>query len=81
MITLLALIPFAGGIAARTFALFVIALAALDISAHGLDWTANAWLFVAGVIVAHAGSGFLSIWRPEETLLHRRFGVPRIPAP
>jgi hypothetical protein len=81
LLALLALLPFAAGVAARTAALIVLALAALDISANGLDWASNAWLLVAAVIVAHAGSGYLSSWRPEEPLLHRRFGAPRIPTP
>lgn len=81
LVALLTLLPFAAGVAARTAALIVLALAALDISANGLEWASNAWLLVAAVIVAHAGSGYLSFWRPEEPLLHRRFGAPRLPTP
>ncbi len=65
---------FALGIAGRVAALLLIALAFVDISATGLDWSGNVWVLVCGVLVAHFGSGFYSLWQPEERILHRRLG-------
>ncbi|MDI9548450.1 MAG: CDP-alcohol phosphatidyltransferase family protein [Chloroflexota bacterium] len=70
----LALPFFALGSAARLAAVFVIALAFLDISAAGLSWRDNAWILLSGILVAHFGSGYYALWQPEEDILHRRLG-------
>jgi CDP-diacylglycerol--glycerol-3-phosphate 3-phosphatidyltransferase len=69
-----ALLFFALGSAARLAAIFVIALAFLDISAAELSWRDNAWLLLSGILVAHFGGGFYALWQPEEDILHRRLG-------
>jgi hypothetical protein len=51
------------------------AMAWLDVAANGLDWSDNAWLFVAAAIVTHAGSGHWALWRPEDRILNTRPGV------
>lgn len=73
-LAVLALPFFALGIAGRMAAFFVMALAFLDISAAGLEWSDNVWILSSAVLVAHFGSGFFSLWRPEEAILHRRLG-------
>jgi len=73
-LVVLALPFFALGIAGRVAAFFVMALAFLDISAAGLQWSGNVWILSSAVIVAHFGGGFFSLWQPEETILHRRLG-------
>jgi CDP-diacylglycerol--glycerol-3-phosphate 3-phosphatidyltransferase len=62
------------GILGRVAAVPLIALAMLDITAFGLRWTDNGLLFITAVVVAHAGSGRLAIWRPEEAILNKRPG-------
>lgn len=73
-LVVLALPFFALGIAGRIAAFVVMALAFLDIAAARLDWSDNAWILASAVVVAHFGSGFFSLWRPEEAILHRRLG-------
>jgi CDP-diacylglycerol--glycerol-3-phosphate 3-phosphatidyltransferase len=63
------------GVLGRVAALPLMVLAWLDIAANGLDWSGNAWLFVAATIVTHAGSGRWALWRPEERILNTRPGV------
>jgi CDP-diacylglycerol--glycerol-3-phosphate 3-phosphatidyltransferase len=62
------------GIVGRVAALVLVGMGMLDITATELYWSDNAWLFIASVVVAHAGSGRLALWRPEEAILHRRPG-------
>lgn len=73
-IFVLALLPYLLGIVGRVAALALIGLACLDISATGLDWSDNAWLLIATIVVAHAGSGRWAVWTPEDPILHRRPG-------
>jgi CDP-diacylglycerol--glycerol-3-phosphate 3-phosphatidyltransferase len=73
-IFVLALLPYLLGIVGRVAALALIGLACLDISAAGLDWSDNAWLLIATIVVAHAGSGRWAMWAPEDPILHRRPG-------
>ncbi|MCC6454859.1 MAG: CDP-alcohol phosphatidyltransferase family protein [Caldilineaceae bacterium] len=63
------------GVLGRVVALPLMALAWLDVAANGLDWSDNAWLFMAAAIVTHAGSGRWALWRPEDPVLHTRPGV------
>jgi CDP-diacylglycerol--glycerol-3-phosphate 3-phosphatidyltransferase len=77
----LALPFFLLGIVGRVAAVPLIAMAALDITAAGLHWTDNAWLLIASIVVAHAGSGRLALWRPEDPILHRRPGEQRPATP
>ncbi len=70
----LALPFFALGSAARLAAVFVIALAFIDITAVGLSWRDNAWILLSGILVAHFGGGYYALWQPEEDILHRRLG-------
>lgn len=71
---LLALLPYLLGILGRVAALAMVGLACLDISAAGLDWGGNAWLLIAAIVVAHAGSGRWAAWRPEDPILYKRPG-------
>lgn len=70
----LALLCYALGIVGRLAALFVIALAILDMQATGLEWQTNALLLVCAIVVFHFGSGRYSLWQPEEPFLHRHLG-------
>lgn len=72
----LGLLFFGLGLVGRAAALFVIALAVLDMQATGLLWYSNAPLLVFGIIVLHMGSGCCALWRPEESFLHSRLGQP-----
>jgi CDP-diacylglycerol--glycerol-3-phosphate 3-phosphatidyltransferase len=74
LLVLLALPFYLLGIVGRVAALVLAGLACLDITVTGLDWGGNAWLFIAAVVVAHAGSGRLALWRPEDPILNRRPG-------
>lgn len=74
MIFLAALLPYLLGIVGRAAALALVGLACLDITAAGLDWSDNAWLLIAAIIVTHAGSGQWAIWQPEEAILNKRPG-------
>jgi len=62
------------GVGARLGALVVMTLAILHVGLVGLIWQENGWLFVATVIVAHLGSGWASLWQPEERWLHTQYG-------
>ncbi|MCB0104506.1 MAG: CDP-alcohol phosphatidyltransferase family protein [Caldilineaceae bacterium] len=62
------------GVGARLGALVVMTLAVLHVGLVGLIWQENGWLFVATVIVAHLGSGWASLWQPEERWLHTQYG-------
>lgn len=73
-IFVLALLPYLFGILGRVAALALCGLACLDITATGLDWSGNAWLLIAAIIVAHAGSGRWALWQPEDRILNRRPG-------
>lgn len=66
------------GVLGRVAALPLMVLAWLDVAANGLDWSSNAWLFIAAAIVTHAGSGRLALWQPEEAILHTRPGVKHV---
>jgi CDP-diacylglycerol--glycerol-3-phosphate 3-phosphatidyltransferase len=69
-----AALPFLLGVLGRVAALGAATVGWLDMAANGLDWDGGALLFVAAVIVAHAGSGRWALWQPEEALLQRRPG-------
>ena len=71
-IFILALPPYLLGIMGRVAALALAGLACLDISAVGLDWSGNAWLLIAAIVVAHAGAGRWAIWTPEDRILYKR---------
>lgn len=64
----------AAGMGARLAAVIVMAYAILNVGVEGLVWQRNGWLFVAAVIIAHLGSGPLSLWKPEEVWLHTQYG-------
>lgn len=74
----LALIASLLGVVGRLAALPLMVLAWLDVAANGLDWSDNAWLFIAAAFVTHAGSGRFALWRPEEAILHTRPGVKHV---
>lgn len=63
------------GVLGRVAALPLMVMAWLDVAANGLDWSDNAWLFIAAAIVTHAGSGRWALWRPEDRILNKRPGV------
>jgi len=63
-----------GGVGARLAALVLTVFAVFHIRGHGLIWPGNGLLFVCTVVVAHLGSGNLSIWQPEEQWLHTQYG-------
>lgn len=73
-IFLAALLPYLLGIVGRVAALALVGLACLDITATELDWSGNAWLLIATIVVTHAGSGRWAIWQPEEAILNKRPG-------
>jgi CDP-diacylglycerol--glycerol-3-phosphate 3-phosphatidyltransferase len=62
------------GVVGRAAALGLAVLAAIDVSAHGLDWTGNGFLLVCLIIVVHLGSGRFALWQPEERLLRLKLG-------
>ena len=74
----LALVASLLGVVGRLAALPLMVLAWLDVSANGLSWSGNVWLFIAAVIITHAGSGRFALWRPEEAILHTRPGVKHV---
>ena len=67
-------LPFLLGVVGRVAALGVAIVGWLDVAANGLDWDGGALLFVAAIVVAHAGSGRWALWQPEESILHHRPG-------
>jgi CDP-diacylglycerol--glycerol-3-phosphate 3-phosphatidyltransferase len=77
LLGLLAVVSVVLGAAARTGALVLAAIAALDIAASGLQWDSNELLLICALIVVHLGSGKGALWRPEEPLLRAKAGTPR----
>jgi CDP-diacylglycerol--glycerol-3-phosphate 3-phosphatidyltransferase len=69
-----ALLLFAGGIVGRFAAIPLIALACWDLLAVGFVWPTNGLLLASAIIVLQMGSGYFSLWQPEEQLIRRRAG-------
>jgi CDP-diacylglycerol--glycerol-3-phosphate 3-phosphatidyltransferase len=64
------------GIAARVGALVLAAIAALQITAAGMQWDSSV-LLICAIVVVHLGPGKWALWRPEEPILRAKAGAPR----
>jgi hypothetical protein len=76
----LALLLIGSGVLGRIGAIVLIGLSLLDIWLSGFQWS-NGLLLGSSIWIAQAGSGYFSLWRPEEVLLRRQAGAARSEAP
>jgi hypothetical protein len=65
------------GVAGRLAALGLLTVACVDILASGFK-LGNGLVLAGTIGIMHFGSGALSIWRPEDTVLSRRAGEQKV---